>query len=85
MLSLIIDQQLIFISIRTRPVQSTIKLILTKKAMIIALFDSFDLAMTLKEADSNEKKINIVTRKRLLMMIVFSKIVVDAIIMPDFR
>ena len=53
--------------------------------MIIALFNNFDLTMILKEIDSNEEKINTVTRKRLLMMIIFSKIVVDAIIMLNFR
>ena len=63
MFNLIIDQQLIFINIKTKSVQSTIKLILIEKAIIIALLDSFDLTMILKKADLNEKKINIVIRK----------------------
>ena len=43
--------------------QSTIKLILVEKAIIITLFDSFDLTVILEEAGSNEEKVNIVTRK----------------------
>ena len=65
--------------------QLTIKLILIEEIMIIALFNNSDLAMILKKADLNKEKINIVARERLLMMIVFSKVVVDAIIMSDFR
>ena len=83
MFNLIIDQQLILISKRTRFVQLTVKLILIEKIIIFTLFDSFDLAMILEEADSNEKMINII--KRLLMIIVFSKVIVNAIIMSDFR
>ena len=41
--------------------------------------------MILEEADLNEEKVNTVTRKRFLIIIVFSEVIVDAIIMSNFR
>ena len=83
--SLIVDQQPIPTSIRTRPVQPTIKLILAGEAMVIALFDSSGLAVALEEAGPNGEEVDTVARERLLMVVVFSGVVVGAIVMPDFR